>query len=180
MFERRAFLRIFAAVTGGAAVAGCGAMVSPDDPDSGIDAGSDREPLPDAHAPPRDGATLLDARVDGAIDASDPNAVVLTQSFSCTLEDRTCSGHNHSIRVEARAYRRDEVVRYMNNSSHQVEFTLAQLIALKDGRRIPFSTSGAFDGHAHCGLAFRSELGPTMPVPTERCTPLNTVARCVR
>lgn len=180
MLKRREFLRLFALATGSSALAGCGAMVTPEDGDAIARAQPDVTARPDVVAPTHDGSVLLDAARDVSVDSARTDDVVITQAFNCTLEDRNCSGHNHAIRVEARVYRRDEVVRYMDRSSHLVEFNVDQLIALRDGLRIPFATTGPFPGHAHCGLAFRSELGATMPAPTERCAPTNTMGMCTR
>jgi hypothetical protein len=166
--NRRRFLEITGLAAAAAAVQACAASVYgiADGPaDGATDGATDGDSRPPS-----------DAQRDGAADAT--AAFVVATAFAVILEDTSCSGHNHSIRVEARAYGADEIVSY-SGGSHLLQFSTRELSQLAAGERIPFSTIGPGPGHGHCGSAWRRELGPTTPPVTEQCV-LRATATCER
>jgi hypothetical protein len=172
--NRRRFLEITGLAAAAAAVQACAASVygiADGPPDGATDGATDGAPRSDARPP------SPDARTDGAaVDAT--AAFVVATAFTVILEDTSCSGHNHSIRVEPRGYGADEIVEYLSGS-HLLQFSTRELAQLAAGQRIPFSTIGPGPGHGHCGSAWRRELGPTTPPVTEQCV-LRATATCER
>jgi hypothetical protein len=171
--NRRRFLEITGLAAAAAAVQACAASVygiADGPPDGAIDGATDDAPRGDSGPP------SADARTDTAADAT--AALVVATAFTVILEDTSCSGHNHSIRVEARAYGADELVPYLSGS-HLLKFSSRELAQLAAGERIPFSTVGPGPGHGHCGSAWRRELGPTTPPVAEQCV-LRATATCER
>lgn len=183
--NRRRFLEALAALGAGAALARCGAMVSPARDDDG---GTPRDATsPDASlrdATPSDARVERDASLADAAPDRPPPAVVtgdmveILVAMSVLLEDVSCSGHNHGFSVSPRRVRRDEILAFLDGS-HRVEFSGDELARIARGERVPFATTGNSAGHGHCGLAFLPSLGATMPRPVAECRPRNAMAICI-
>lgn len=158
--KRRDFLQA-TSVTAAAWMVGCSSAHTNAEPDA--DAGpSDAPSHPDAH----DGGLL--EQVDAPhFDPDARDGLVIHEAFEVLLNDSSCSGHPHSVRVVPGAYAEDIEVHYMGGS-HALNFWVSELVRLQNGERIPFATHGS-GGHGHCGTAWRTEVGPAEPDRVDAC-----------
>ena len=171
--QRRTFLGFTGLAAFGLFSAACAARIEPEEPSDGSapgDAGSD------AHV--RD-AFVADARPPTG-DGSGPAAFVVREAFTVLLNDTTCSGHSHTVRVSPARYADDAPVTFMHGAgSHELTFLPSELERLERGERVPFSTTGAGGGHSHCGTAWRTSVGPEDRTLADACQPRNPVPQCV-
>ncbi len=159
--HRRTFL--FHGTLGSAALlAGCSSVHVPGDP------------IPDAGAT-HDGSPLL-ADAASFRDAALGGALVITAPFEVLLNDTTCSHNGHTCFVEQGSWDDDVEISFLGGS-HEVRFFVSELVLLQAGERIPFATVGPGPGHAHCGTAWRREVGPFDDTLVDACEPRGT-ARC--
>jgi hypothetical protein len=122
----------------------------------------------DASVPPGHDAAVLVADASIAPDAAMSRdggvaaLMVVRESFSVLFNDSSCSHHSHLLYVEAAEYADETPVRFLGGS-HLLELRPSELLQLEAGERIPFATIGDGPGHAHCGTAWRTEVGPEEP-----------------
>lgn len=169
--DRRRFLELTGLAAAGLFHAACASSVTP-------------EPLleDDASPTPPDAARdamRVDARVDAPI-ARDviPAAFVIREAFTVLLNDTSCSGHDHIIAVSPAEYVDDTPVHFLGGS-HLLAFRPSELQQFERGERLPFATIGPGPGHGHCGVAWRTSVGPSEPTRVDVCHPQNT-AVCLR
>lgn len=153
--DRRTFLKLSGSTVFFAW--GCEAETDPlsSDPDP-VDGGT---LYPDARARDAGIEIPLDAGfVDAeAIDAG--AAFVIREAFNVHLNDTTCSHHSHGCSVRPAMYLEDTEVHFLGGS-HEVVFWASELVRLQNSELVPFATVGAGPGHGHCGMAWRTSVGP--------------------
>lgn len=163
--DRRSFLDILRLAALAAFAPGCALTVAP-------------AQAPDDAAPPEDAPPLVDAAADARLppDASGPG-VVIAESFRVVLNDNSCSGHDHTLTVEAGTYPAGVPVHYLGGS-HDVALDPAELKALERGERIPFATGGDEQGHGHCGLAWRGTATAADRARVDACVLRSATSVC--
>ena len=173
MMNRRSFLELLGFSGVAALASGCSVTVGQSPEDDGGDAPNDA--LPDA---PTDGARLADAGLRPPPDAGG-DGVVIAQDFDVLLNDTSCSGHDHGLRVRAGTYPPGVAVHYLGGS-HDVALDPSELKLLERGARLPFATGGDEQGHGHCGLAWRTSVGPAERGRVDACVLRSTTSVCAQ
>jgi hypothetical protein len=131
--------------------------------------------------PRADGIALVDAGADArpAPDAASREGIVIGERFTVLLSDTSCSGHDHQLTVLAGTYPPGVLVHYLGGS-HDVALDPTELKALERGARIPFATGGTESGHGHCGMAWRTSVGPAERGRVDACVLRSATSVCIR
>lgn len=169
--ERRSFFKLLGLAGLAALHPGCALTV--ESPADEADGG-------DADVPPADVTRLVDAGADTRPPPGDAaEGIVIRERFQVLLNDTSCSGHDHGLTVEAGTYPPGVAVHYLGGS-HDVALDPTELKLLEGGARLPFATGGTEEGHGHCGMAWRTSVGPAERGRVDACVLRSATSVCSR